>query len=118
MALLTNSERPERAAHLTKTGKTGETLRGDKHVEVESKPEGDAVREIPEAWLEELFEFEVCSECGGDVEDHAVCVVPGIGTFFARCLGTGLDDDERGPETRSRGSFYALKASLAEPCGL
>jgi hypothetical protein len=55
--------------------------------------------ESPETWLRDLFEYEYCSECGGDAEDHEVCVVPGIGTFFARCSKPPLDDDERGPET-------------------
>ena len=41
--------------------------------------------ETPEEWLERLFEFEFCAECGGDAEDHEVCIVPGIGTYFARC---------------------------------
>jgi len=41
--------------------------------------------EKPEQWLADLFEFEFCLECGGDVEDHDVCLVPGIGNYFARC---------------------------------
>jgi hypothetical protein len=41
--------------------------------------------ETPEEWLEQLFEFEYCAECGGDAADHEVCLVPGIGTYFARC---------------------------------
>jgi hypothetical protein len=43
--------------------------------------------ETPEEWLEQLFEFEFCAECGGDAEDHVICLVPGIGNYFARCLG-------------------------------
>jgi len=42
--------------------------------------------ETPEQWLADLFEFEFCPECGGDVEDHEVRLVPGMGTYFARCL--------------------------------
>jgi hypothetical protein len=42
--------------------------------------------ETPEEWLEKLFEFEYCAECGGDAQDHVVCIVPGMGTYFARCL--------------------------------
>ena len=38
--------------------------------------------ETPEEWLERLFEFEFCAECGGDAEDHEVCLVPGIGTLL------------------------------------
>ena len=51
--------------------------------------------ETPEEWLEQLFEFEYCAECGGDAADHEVCLVPGIGNYFARCLradGAGTDD--------------------------
>jgi len=47
--------------------------------------------ETPEEWLEQLFEFEYCAECGGDAEDHEVCIVPGIGTYFARCKRTYCD---------------------------
>ena len=46
--------------------------------------------ETPERWLADLFEYEFCPECGGDDEDHEVCVVPGMGTFFARCLRPGM----------------------------
>jgi hypothetical protein len=52
--------------------------------------------ETPAEWLDDLFEFEFCAECGGDAEDHEVCIVPGMGTFFARCLRAGeaeTDDD-------------------------
>ena len=49
--------------------------------------------ETPEDWLADLFEFEYCGECGGDAEDHEVCLVPGIGNFFARCLGPGVSQD-------------------------
>ena len=48
--------------------------------------------ETPEEWLERLFEFEYCAECGGDAADHEVCLVPGIGNYFARCLRTDGDD--------------------------
>ncbi len=41
--------------------------------------------ENPDEWLERLFEFEYCAECGGDAEDHEVCLVLGMGTYFARC---------------------------------
>jgi hypothetical protein len=42
--------------------------------------------ETPEDCLARLFEFETCPECGGDAVDHEVCLVPGIGNYFARCL--------------------------------
>lgn len=41
--------------------------------------------EAPEEWLEHQFETEYCAECGGDATDHEVCIVPGTGTYFARC---------------------------------
>ncbi len=28
--------------------------------------------ETPDEWLEDLFEFETCGECGGDAQDHEV----------------------------------------------
>lgn len=34
-------------------------------------------------WLRRLFEYEYCAECGGDAEDHEVCLV--LGNYFARC---------------------------------
>jgi hypothetical protein len=34
-------------------------------------------------WLQRLFEFEYCEECGGDVEDHFVLCV--LGNPFACC---------------------------------
>lgn len=40
--------------------------------------------EQAQAWLEELFEFEVCHECGGDAADHDVYLGP-FGLPFARC---------------------------------
>jgi hypothetical protein len=43
------------------------------------------MKETPSEWLERLFEFEYCAECGGDADDHEVCLVPGIGNYFARC---------------------------------
>jgi hypothetical protein len=73
--------------------------RSVKHIEVEFKPEGAALRETPETWLEKLFEFTLCEECGGDLDDHQVCLIPGIGTYFARCLKTPNDDEDEKPET-------------------
>jgi len=49
------------------------------------------MKEPPEEWLERLFEYEFCAECGGDAEDHEICIVPGIGNYFARCKRTGSD---------------------------
>ena len=54
--------------------------------------------ETPESWLKRLFEFEYCDECGGDVEDHEVCLIPGMGTYFARCLRQPEDEEFRGQE--------------------
>ena len=36
-------------------------------------------------FLEELFEYEYCAECGGDVEDHIVALDV-LGLFHAHCL--------------------------------
>ncbi|KKL71254.1 hypothetical protein LCGC14_2096700 [marine sediment metagenome] len=38
-------------------------------------------------FLVDLFEFEYCEECGGDVEAHTA--VPFLGNFFARCNENG-----------------------------
>jgi hypothetical protein len=50
------------------------------------------MNEPPDEWLERLFEFEFCPECGGDADDHEVCNVPGIGTYFARCKRSPFAD--------------------------
>ena len=34
-------------------------------------------------WVNQLFEFEYCSECGGDIKDHIV--IEFMGNWFARC---------------------------------
>ncbi len=39
----------------------------------------------PQEFLEELFEYEYCAECGGDAEDHIV-VFDVLGLFHAHCL--------------------------------
>jgi hypothetical protein len=36
-----------------------------------------------EQWLKEQFEYEYCSECGGDAQHHTVVSV--LGNPFARC---------------------------------
>jgi hypothetical protein len=61
--------------------------------------------ETPEEWLEQLFEFEYCAECGGDAADHEVCLVPGIGNYFARCKspGEGTASTEYGGEPEGIG---------------
>lgn len=63
------------------------------------------MRESPEEWLGQLFEFEYCAECGGDAQDHEVCLVPGMGTYFARCLRAALGDEtDDGPRTTGVGA--------------
>lgn len=37
-------------------------------------------------WAAELFEFELCEECGGDAEDHEARIV--MGHWFAKCKST------------------------------
>jgi len=46
--------------------------------------------EPPDEWLRRLFEFEYCPECGGDSEDHEVCLV--LGNYFARCKRSPFAD--------------------------
>ena len=36
-------------------------------------------------FLEDLFEYEYCAECGGDTEHHSV-VLDVLGLFHAHCL--------------------------------
>ena len=60
-------------------------------------------------WLEDLFEFEFCAECGGDAEDHEVCIVPGMGTFFARCLRVGESETDDDPRTMLAETQAALE---------
>lgn len=45
-------------------------------------------------WLEDMFEFELCAECGGDACDHEVDLDI-LGLFHATCLHPPLDDDGR-----------------------
>jgi hypothetical protein len=59
-----------------------------------------AMDETPEEWLARLFEFEFCAECGGDTQDHEVCIVPGIGNYFARCL-RGRESADNGDHATS-----------------
>jgi len=50
--------------------------------------------EPPDEWLRRLFEFEFCPECGGDAEDHEVCLV--LGNYLARCKRSQFDDTPEG----------------------
>ena len=43
----------------------------------------------PQEWLEELFEYEYCDECGGDAPDHDA--VGFVGNWFARCKPDAVD---------------------------
>lgn len=43
----------------------------------------DAEGQTAAQWAEELFEFELCNECHGDVADHDYVLV--MGHWFARC---------------------------------
>jgi hypothetical protein len=67
--------------------------------------------ETPEAWLEQLFEFEFCAECGGDANDHEVCIIPGVGTYFARCL---REDEANSSETRVRPTGMSMTPPKGE----
>ena len=70
--------------------------------------------ETPEEWLEQLFEFEYCAECGGDAADHEVCLVPGIGNYFARCRWAVDEPDatEHGGGPMHRGSGHAASGRM------
>lgn len=59
--------------------------------------------EDPQQWLGRLFEFEYCPECGGDAEDHEVCLV--LGNYFARCKHSPFADvpDSDNPDSRKLG---------------
>ena len=60
-------------------------------------PGATTMTETPDEWINKLFEFNFCDVCGGDVEDHEVCLVPGMGTYFARCkrmVGEAVPDGE------------------------
>jgi hypothetical protein len=48
------------------------------------------MNESPDEWLERLFEFEYCPECGGDADDHEVSVV--LGNYFAWCKRSSFAD--------------------------
>ena len=43
-------------------------------------------------WAEQLFEFEYCNECGGDVEDHNYVLL--MGHWFAVCKNEGNNNDD------------------------
>jgi hypothetical protein len=73
-------------------------------------PGAKTMIETPDEWLNELFEFNFCDVCGGDVEDHDVCLVPGIGTYFARCRrANGGDPTEDAPRTMPSETRAALE---------
>lgn len=46
-------------------------------------------------WLEMMFEFEYCDECGKDVEHHKA--VPFLGHWFAACLEPLEEEEEEKP---------------------
>jgi len=56
-------------------------------VHVVMDPEHGALQDgrTAQEFLEELFEYEYCVECGGDVEDHIVALDV-LGLFHAHCL--------------------------------
>ena len=41
------------------------------------------LNEDPQEWMQRLFEFEYCAECGRDHRHHTA--VPVMGNWFARC---------------------------------
>lgn len=53
--------------------------------------ETDAAGITWQEFIEFLFEFEYCGECGGDAEDHIPCIGP-FGLWFAMCKFQPLED--------------------------
>lgn len=47
-------------------------------------------------WADEMFEFEYCSECGKDKEDHFI--LPFNGNWFAKCKTEAVPDEEDAEE--------------------
>ncbi len=52
--------------------------------EVTSLDHADASGRTAEEFMAELFEYELCDECGGDADEHDICMGP-FGLWFARC---------------------------------
>ena len=73
--------------------------------------------ETPEEWLENLYEFEFCQECGFDAEDHEVCIVPVTGSYFARCLRPNeVGPPVRRPTDTSAGDHFYVSGA-PDPSG-
>ena len=58
-------------------------------------------------WLAELFEYQLCAECGRDADQHTVCLTP-LGTFFARCNDPLITND---PDSELEGRFAEWHAA-------
>jgi len=56
-------------------------------------------------WLTDLFEYEFCSECGGDAEHHRVILSP-VGNRFAQCQYPRDEDGCRNPVIKE---FHKMK---------
>lgn len=65
-------------------------------------------------WLEEQFEYEYCSECGGDADDHIA--VPVMGNWFARCNHPLSDALLDGPDEAIEKEL--VKRHRRQECGL
>jgi hypothetical protein len=48
-------------------------------------PKCDAGELTAQEFADELFEFEYCAECHGDIKDHAFVIGP-FGRWFALCM--------------------------------
>ncbi len=72
-------------------------------------PGATTMTETPDEWINKLFEFHFCDVCGGDVQDHDPCLVPGIETYFARCRRA---DGENSPEDAPRTIPFEARADL------
>ena len=50
-------------------------------------------------WLEKLFEFEYCDECGKDADEHEAILL-GMGEYGANSFALCLTDEEVGNDKR------------------
>jgi hypothetical protein len=53
-------------------------------------PKRDGAGLTAQQFADELFEFEYCGECAGDIEDHMFVIGP-MGGWFALCDSNGID---------------------------
>lgn len=69
--------------------------------------------QAPDEWLKELFEYEVCAECGWDADHHIVILSP-VGNFFAMCLDP-FPDSETDPDVKAELEQIGYKLKVYRP---